>query len=145
MRSSWSAILWHELRQWIELSPYLCNVCEFLGTNYCMPTRWLTGPLQKIPPWLKPLVTPLTVGGRHFSTRPGAALPQVGALTVHKNKVHCPGVVQWWVYISLMSLVLPVCRDKLRNLRADCSTVEVSCVTITWQRTFTSRVHFKLR
>ena len=28
-----------------DLSPYICNVCEFLETNYCMPTRWLTGPL----------------------------------------------------------------------------------------------------
>jgi len=33
-----------------DLSPYICNVCEFLGTDYCMPSRWLTGPLQKIPP-----------------------------------------------------------------------------------------------
>jgi len=48
-----------------------------------MPTRWLTVPLQKIfPPWLKPLVTPLPVGGRYFSTRPGAALPHVGSLFV---------------------------------------------------------------
>jgi len=38
------------------------------------------GPPSEIPPpWLKPLVAPLTVG-RHFSTRPGAALPHVGAL-----------------------------------------------------------------
>jgi len=31
-----------------DLSPYICNVCELLSTNYCMPTRWLTGPLQKM-------------------------------------------------------------------------------------------------
>jgi len=37
-------------------------------------------PSEKFPPWLKPLATPLTVGGRHFSTRPGAALPHVGSL-----------------------------------------------------------------
>jgi len=50
-----------------DLSPYICNFCEFLETNYCMPTLWLTGPLQKsFPPWLKPLVTPLTVGGGTF-------------------------------------------------------------------------------
>ena len=41
-----------------DLSPYICNFCEFAGTNYCMPTRWLTGPLQKISPpgsnfWLR--------------------------------------------------------------------------------------------
>jgi len=30
-----------------DLSTYICNVCEFFETNYCMPTRWLTGPLQK--------------------------------------------------------------------------------------------------
>jgi len=43
--------------------------------------------------------------------------------TVHKNPVHCPGVVQWRVCSSLMSAALPVYRSKLRNLRADCSTV----------------------
>ena len=32
-----------------DLKPYICNVCEFLGTDYCMPTLWLTGPLQKSP------------------------------------------------------------------------------------------------
>ena len=41
-----------------DLSPYIRNVCEFSVTNYCMPTRWLTGPLQKILPpgsnlWLR--------------------------------------------------------------------------------------------
>jgi len=58
-------------------------------------------------------------------------------LTVHKKQVHCPGVVQWWVCSSLMSAALPVCGDKLRNLRADCSTVGLYCVTITWKRLFT--------
>jgi len=29
-----------------------------------MRTRWLTGPLQKISPWLKPLVTLLTDLGK---------------------------------------------------------------------------------
>jgi len=37
-------------------------------------------PSENSPPWLKPLVTPLTVGGRHFSTCPGVALPHVEAL-----------------------------------------------------------------
>ena len=61
------------------LSPYICNVCEFSGTNYCMPTRWLTDPLQKIPPpWLKPLVTPLTVGGGTFGLVPGRHFPMSG-------------------------------------------------------------------
>jgi len=32
------------------------------------------------PPWLKPLVTPLTVGGTILSTRPGAVVRHVGAL-----------------------------------------------------------------
>jgi len=68
-----------------DLSPYIGNVCEFLRTNYRMPTRWLTGPLQQSlsPPWLKPLVTPLIVGGRHFSTLSGEALPHVGALLTY--------------------------------------------------------------
>ena len=30
-----------------DLSPYICNVCRFLGTNYCIRKRWLTGPLQQ--------------------------------------------------------------------------------------------------
>ena len=33
---------------------------------------------------------------------------------------HC---VQWWVSSSLMSLALPICWDKLRNLNADCSAL----------------------
>jgi len=34
-----------------DLSPYLYNVCEFLGTNYCIPKRWPMGPLQQsLPP-----------------------------------------------------------------------------------------------
>ena len=47
--------------------------------------------------------------------------------TVHKNQVHYLGVVQGWVCSSLMSAVLPVCRGKLRTLRADCSTVGFYC------------------
>ena len=62
-----------------DLSPYICNVCEFLETNYCIPARWLTGPLQKsFPPWLKPLVTPLTVGGGTFRLAPGRHFPMSG-------------------------------------------------------------------
>jgi len=49
---------------------------KVLGTNYCMPTRWLTGPLQKIPPWLTPLVMPLTVEGGTFRL----ALSHAGSL-----------------------------------------------------------------
>jgi len=79
----------HVVRTNEDLSPYICNVCEFLGTNYCMPTRWLTGSLQKIPrPWLTRLVTPPTVGGRHFSTRPEAALAHVGSLTINKLQIY---------------------------------------------------------
>jgi len=40
-----------------------------------MPTRWLTGTLQKI--WLTPLLTPLTVGGSTFRLAP---LSHVGSL-----------------------------------------------------------------
>jgi len=44
-----------------------------------MPTQWLTGPLQKIlPPWLTPLVTPLTVGGGTFRLAPGRHFPMSG-------------------------------------------------------------------
>jgi len=43
-----------------DLHPYMCNVSECLGTNYCIPKRWPMGPFQQsFPPWLKPLVTPL--------------------------------------------------------------------------------------
>jgi len=59
-----------------DLSSYICNVCDFLETNYCMPTQWLTGPFQKsFPPWLKPLVTPLIVGGGTFRLTPGGTSP----------------------------------------------------------------------
>ena len=62
-----------------DLSPYIWNVCEFLETNYCMPTRWLTGPLQKsFPRWLKPLVTPLTVGSGTFRLAAGRHFPMSG-------------------------------------------------------------------
>jgi len=57
--------------------------------------------------------------------------------TVHKNQVHCPGVGHLWVCSSLISAALPVCRGKLRRLLADCSTVGLYYVTITWQRIFT--------
>ena len=67
-----------------DLSPYICNVCEFSGTNYCMPTRWLTGPLQKIPPLAQTSGYATDCGGRHFSTRPGAALTHVGSLVLRR-------------------------------------------------------------
>ena len=57
-------------------------------------------------------------------------------LTMHKNQVYCPGVVQWWVCSSLISAALAVCRGKLRNLHTDCSTVWLYCITITWQQIF---------
>ena len=63
--------------------------------------------------------------------------------TVNKNQVHCPGVVQWWVCISLMSAALPVCRSKLRNLRADCSTVGLLLRNKNMATKL--RVNFKLR
>jgi len=35
---------------------------NFLRTNYCIRKRWPMGPLeQSLPPWLKPLVTPLVI------------------------------------------------------------------------------------
>jgi len=55
-------------------------------------------PSESFPPWLKPLVTPLIVGGQHFSTRPGAALPHVGSLlhsTFFKGKVKS-GIFDWF-------------------------------------------------
>ena len=30
-----------------DLHPYICKVCEFLETNYCIPKRWPMGPLQQ--------------------------------------------------------------------------------------------------
>jgi len=75
-------------------SPYICNVCEFSGTNYCMPTRWLTGPFQKsFPPWLKPLVTPLTVGGGTFRFAPGWHFPMSGPWLYQKFGIIYTGVV----------------------------------------------------
>jgi len=56
--------------------------------------------------------------------------------TMRKNQVHCPGVMQWCVCSSFMSAALLVCWGKLRNLRADCSTVGLHCITIPWQWIF---------
>jgi len=68
-----------------DLTPYICDVYEFLETNYCMPTRWLTGPLQKsIPPLAQNSGYATDCGWRHFSTHPGAGLPHVGSLLVSK-------------------------------------------------------------
>jgi len=58
---------WNFEHPWAALAPfptampiYICNVCEFLETSYCIPMRWPMGPQrQSLPPWLKPLVTPL--------------------------------------------------------------------------------------
>jgi len=36
--------------------------------------------------------------------------------TVHKNQIHCPGVVQWWVCSSLMFAALLACRGKFAQL-----------------------------
>ena len=34
-----------------DLSPFMYNVCEFLGNNYCIPKRWPIGSLQQsLPP-----------------------------------------------------------------------------------------------
>jgi len=71
-----------------DLSPYICNVCEFLETNYCMPTRWLTVPFRN-PPWLKPLVTPQHVGGCTFRLAPGRHFPMSGlCFEIHSWRSH---------------------------------------------------------
>jgi len=83
-----------------DLSPYICNVCEFSVTNYCMPTRWLTGPLQKIPPMAQTSGYATECGGWNFSTRPGAELPHVGSLcdpqwSPHSPDLNPPDVCMW--------------------------------------------------
>ena len=51
-------VIHHERGVREDLSPYFCDVCEFLGSNYCIPKRWPMGPFHQVcPPWLKPLVT----------------------------------------------------------------------------------------
>jgi len=65
-----------------ELSPYLCNVCEFLGTNYCIPKRWPMGPLQQsLPPWLKPLVSPLPITATRYNPTTTIKLEHSGIRT----------------------------------------------------------------
>ena len=123
----------HVARTNKDLSPFICNVCEFSGTNYCMPTRWLTGPLQKIPPpWLKPLVTPLTVGGRHFPmsgpwmqagscdntrfelTSPVVSIAQ-GSFNAFKelHQLESDSVVRYTYKLCLKALTLPHLRGRM--------------------------------
>jgi len=45
--------------------PYICNVCEFLGTNYCIPKRWPMGPLQQSFPPLAQTSSYATVPTAH--------------------------------------------------------------------------------
>jgi len=48
-----------------------CRLCEFLGTNYCIPKRCPMVPHQQsLSPWLKPLVTPLRIRYRFYNFRP---------------------------------------------------------------------------
>ena len=61
-----------------DLSPCICNVCEFLGTNYCMPTLWLTGPLQKISPLGSNLWLRHWLEGGTFRLAPGRFFPMSG-------------------------------------------------------------------
>jgi len=44
-----------------------------------MPTRWLTGPLQKIPPLAQTSGYATDFGGLELFPRPGAALRHVGS------------------------------------------------------------------
>jgi len=50
--------------------------------------------------------------------------------------------MQWWACSSLMSPPLPE-EAGCASRKADCSTVGLCCVTITWQQIF--KVHFMLR
>ena len=65
--------VWLRSVSWVSLhlggAELDCYGTGFLGTNYCIPKRWSMGPLQlSLPPWLKPLVTPLSVGRRKVLT-----------------------------------------------------------------------------
>ena len=55
--------------------------------------------------------------------------------TLHKSQVHCSGIMQWWVCISLMSTPLPA-EVGYRNLWSDGSAVGLYFVTITGQQIF---------
>jgi len=66
---TWNSILKSFTQPKLMTSPDICflflwnNVYESLGTNYCIPKRWLMGPLQlSLRHRLKPLVTPLNTG-----------------------------------------------------------------------------------
>jgi len=59
-----------------DLSPYICNICEFLETNCCMPTRWLTGPLQKsLPPLVQTSGYATDCGGAALFDSPRGGTP----------------------------------------------------------------------
>jgi len=52
-----------------------------------------------------------------------------------------PGSLSWCCAVMSLQFThiryFAICRGKLEILRADCSTVQLYCVTITWQRIFT--------
>ena len=66
----------------------------------------------------------------------------VMTLTVHMSHVRCSGVMQHAVvnlhFIHVRSFV---CRGRLWNLRVDCSTVGVYCVSIAWSQIFKNSLH----
>jgi len=58
----------------------------------------VNGPLSENPPLAQTSGYATDCGGRHFSTRPGAALPHVGALPTHQF-LHTKAVFDF-VYIN---------------------------------------------
>ena len=62
-----------------DLSPYICNVCQLLETNYSIPKRWLTGPLQKSsPPGSNLCLRHWLWEGDTFRLAPGRHIPTSG-------------------------------------------------------------------
>ena len=60
----------------------ICNICEFLGNNYCIPKRWPMGPPQQSwLAWLKPLVTPLVGDTERNKHRQSISIYRSGSQT----------------------------------------------------------------
>ena len=125
-------------------SPCSCNVCEILGTNYCIPKRWPMGPFQQSlpPPRLKPLVTPL------LATRPGfrtkLQLLKTSVLWPRDDKAHA---TQYWACvtipgsISLLCLLSPVnFTPKYLNFSTYCSVLMLTYSTH-WPGFWRDKIH----
>jgi len=62
-------------------------------------------------------------------------------LTLQKSQVHCSGSLACRDEFAVHLIRFSACRGKLQNAGANCSTIGVCCVTITWQQIFEDALH----